>query len=86
MRVVIPAGLAFARSVAQRPELNLYVAGQAAPEPGRHLPGRGHRAGQRLSHRSPVGNSYTAGLPADVVAHLQTIAAETVRDFDAGRR
>ena len=33
---------------------------------------------------SPIGNAYTAGLPADVAAHLQTIAAETVRDFEAG--
>jgi hypothetical protein len=33
-----------------------------------------------------MGNSYTAGLPADVAAHLQAIAAETVRDFEADAR
>lgn len=35
---------------------------------------------------SPVGNTYTAGLPADVATHLQTVATETVREFEAARR
>jgi len=30
---------------------------------------------------SPVGNTYTAGLPADVAAHLQATAWETVQSF-----
>ena len=34
-----------------------------------------------LFKTSPVGNPYTAGLPADVAAHLQTVAWETVQAF-----
>ena len=82
---VVPAGLAFARSVARRPELNLYVPDKRHPS----LAGTYLAAATVLAsvyRIDPVGNGYTAGLPADVVAHLQTIAAETVRDFDAGRR
>jgi hypothetical protein len=30
---------------------------------------------------SPVGNRYTAGLPADVAAHLQATAWESVQAF-----
>jgi len=31
--------------------------------------------------QSPVGNTYAAGLPADVTAHLQATAWETVQAF-----
>lgn len=82
---VVPAGLAFARSVARRPELNLYVPDKRHPS----LAGTYLAAATVLAsvyRINPVGNSYTAGLPADVVAHLQATAAETVREFDAGRR
>jgi hypothetical protein len=82
---VVPAGLAFARSVAKRPEVNLYVADKRHPS----LAGTYLAAATVLAavyRVNPVGSSYTAGLPADVAAHLQGIAAETVRDFDAGAR
>jgi hypothetical protein len=32
---------------------------------------------------NPVGNKYTAGLPADVAAHLQAVAWETAQTFHA---
>jgi hypothetical protein len=32
---------------------------------------------------SPVGSKYTAGLPPDVAAHLQTVAWESSRAFHA---
>ena len=32
---------------------------------------------------SPVGLKYTAGLPADVAAHLQAVAWETSQSFHA---
>jgi hypothetical protein len=35
-----------------------------------------------LLGKSPVGNAYTAGLPADVAAHLQQVAWETVREYE----
>ena len=34
-----------------------------------------------LFKKSPVGNTYTAGLPADVAQHLQSVAWETVQSF-----
>jgi hypothetical protein len=34
-----------------------------------------------LFRKSPVGLSYTAGLPADVAKHLQEMAWETVGEF-----
>ena len=77
---VIPAGLAFARSVAQKPDLNLYVADKRHPGlAGTYLAACTTYAA--LFKRSPVGSSYTAGLPADVARHLQTVAWETVGSF-----
>lgn len=32
---------------------------------------------------NPIGNTYTAGLPADVATHLQTVAWETAQKFHA---
>jgi hypothetical protein len=32
---------------------------------------------------NPVGNKYTAGLPADVAAHLQAVAWETAQKYHA---
>jgi hypothetical protein len=69
---VVPAGPAFARSIAKRPDLNLYVADKRHPSPaGTYLAACTVLAS--VYRINPVGNSYTAGLPADVVAHLQGI-------------
>jgi hypothetical protein len=78
--LVIPAGLAFARSIAQKPELNLYVADKRHPTlAGTYLAACTSYA--TLYKRSPVGNTYTAGLDADTAKHLQTVAWETVQDY-----
>ena len=77
---VVPAGLAFARSIAKRPDVNLYIADKRHPT----LAGTYLGACTVLASvygRSPVGNAYTAGLPADVAAHLQAVAWETVQAF-----
>ena len=77
---VVPAGLAFARSIAKRPELNLYEADKRHPS----LMGTYLAACTVLASvygPSPVGNRYTAGLPADVAAHLQAVAWETVQAY-----
>ena len=77
---VVPAGLAFARSVAKRPELNLYEADKRHPS----LMGTYLAACTVLASvygPSPVGNRYSAGLPADVAAHLQAVAWETVQAY-----
>ena len=77
---IVPAGLAFARSIAKRPELNLYEADKRHPS----LMGTYLAACTVLASvygPSPVGNRYTAGLPADVAAHLQAVAWETVQAY-----
>ena len=77
---IVPAGLAFARSIAKRPDLNLYVADKRHPS----LMGTYLAACTVLASvygPSPVGNRYSAGLPADVAAHLQAMAWETVQAY-----
>jgi hypothetical protein len=77
---VIPAGLAFARSVAQRPDLNLYAPDKRHPSlAGTYLAAATSYAA--LFKRSPVGSSYTAGLDPAVARHLQTVAWDTVQAY-----
>ena len=80
--LVVPAGLAFAASVAKRPELNLYVADKRHPSlAGTYLAACTVLAS--VYKANPVGLKYTAGLPADVAAHLQAVAWETSQAFHA---
>ncbi|MGA8391624.1 MAG: hypothetical protein WB775_05755, partial [Burkholderiaceae bacterium] len=77
-----PAGLAFAKSVALKPNLDLYVADKRHPSlAGTYLAACTVYAS--LFGKSPVGNAYTAGLPADVAAHLQQVAWETSQEYAA---
>ena len=77
---VIPAGLAFARSVRQRPELNLYAPDKRHPSlAGTYLAASTVYAA--LFKKSPVGLMYNAGLSPEVARHLQTVAWETVQDY-----
>jgi hypothetical protein len=77
---VIPAGLAFARSIAQRPDLNLYVADKRHPSlMGTYLSACTVYAS--LFKKSPVGLKYTAGLDEATATFLQTMAWETVQDY-----
>jgi hypothetical protein len=79
---VVPAGLAFAKSVARKPELELYVSDKRHPSlAGTYLAACTVYAS--LFGKSPVGNAYTAGLPADVAAHLQQVAWETAQEYGA---
>jgi hypothetical protein len=75
---IVPAGPAFAASVAKRPDVNLYAPDKRHPA-GTYLGAAVVMAS--LFKKSPVGNTYTAGLPADVAQHLQTVAWETVQSF-----
>lgn len=78
--MVIPAGLAFARSVAQRPELELYNPDKRHPSAaGSYLSALTTYA--TLFGRSPVGFNYTGGLSADVARHLQNVAWDTVQAY-----
>ncbi len=77
---VVPAGPAFALSIAKRPDINLYIADKRHPSlAGTYLGAATVYAA--LFKRSPVGLGYTAGLPADVAKHLQEVAWETVQSF-----
>jgi hypothetical protein len=77
---VVPAGPAFAASIAKRPDINLYAPDKRHPSlAGTYLGAAVTMA--TLFKKSPVGNSYTAGLPADVAQHLQAVAWDTVQSF-----
>lgn len=78
--LVIPAGLAFARAIAKRPELDLYAVDKRHPSlAGTYLASCVVFAA--LTGRSPVGNSYHADLDAPIAQFLQTVAWETTLDY-----
>lgn len=78
--LVIPAGLAFAKAIATRPDVELYEADKRHPSlAGTYLAAATVYA--TLYRRSPVGLSYTAGLPRDVATLLQTAAWESVQEY-----
>src|SRR5262249_9981932 len=78
--LVIPAGLAFARSLARQPELNLYAPDKRHPSlAGTYLAACVVFAA--LTGKSPVGNSYLAGIDAATARFLQEVAWETVQDY-----
>jgi hypothetical protein len=80
--LVIPAGLAFARAIAGRPELELYQPDLRHPTlPGTYLAACTTWAA--LTKKSPVGNSYTAGLAPELATYLQKTAWETVQAYYA---
>lgn len=77
---VIPAGLAFARSIERRPDVNLYVPDKRHPSlAGTYLVACTVLAS--VYGVSPVGNTYTAGLDPAVARHLQEAAWQTATSF-----
>lgn len=78
--LVIPVGLAFERSIMLRPEINLYSHDKRHPSlAGTYLSAVVTYA--TLFNNNPVGLKYTAGLPQDVVDHLQKIARDSVNEY-----
>ena len=78
--LVIPAGLAFARSIAVKPEVNLYAPDKRHPSvEGTYLSAATTYA--TLFNKSPVGLKFAAGLKPEVAAHLQQVAWETVQQY-----
>ena len=78
--LVIPAGLAFARAIAQRPGLVLHVADKRHPTPaGTYLAAATTYAA--LTGKSPAGLKFTASVDPETAAFLQTVAWETVADY-----
>jgi hypothetical protein len=77
---VIPAGLAFARSISKKPELNLYAPDKRHPSlAGTYLAACTVYAS--LFRKSPVGLKYLAGLDEATATHLQTMAWDTVQEY-----
>src|SRR3954470_18771721 len=77
---VVPVGLAFAKSIERRPELNLYAADKRHPSlAGTYLAATTLYAA--LFKRSPVGLKYAAGLDEATAKHLQSVAWDTVQDY-----
>jgi hypothetical protein len=78
--LVIPAGLAFARSAGKQPELNLYAPDKRHPSlAGTYLAACVVFAA--LTGKSPVGNSYLAAIDAPTAKFLQEVAWETVQEY-----
>lgn len=78
--LVIPAGLAFAKSLAQHPSINLYAPDKRHPSvEGTYLSAATTYA--TLFNKSPVGLSFTAGLPTEVARHLQQVAWDTTQQY-----
>ena len=78
--LVIPAGLAFAKAISKRPDLELYQPDKRHPSmAGTYLAACTIYAA--LYGKSPVGNSYTAGLNANTADFLQSVAWETVQEY-----
>ncbi|CAD5373285.1 conserved exported hypothetical protein [Rubrivivax sp. A210] len=78
--LVIPAGLAFAKAIARKPEIELYESDKRHPSlAGTYLATCTVYA--TLYRKSPVGNSYTAGLAPELAALLQQAAWDTVQEY-----
>ena len=77
---VIPTGLAFARAIAARPDVELYAADKRHPSvAGTYLAACTTYA--TLVGRSPVGLAYTAGLQPALAVALQQAAWDTVQAY-----
>ena len=78
--LVVPAGLAFARAIAKRPDLELYAKDKRHPSlAGTYLGAATTYAAIR--GKSPVGSTYTAGLDPELATFLQTMAWEAVKEY-----
>jgi hypothetical protein len=78
--MVIPAGLAFAKAIERKPDLELYQADKRHPSlAGTYLASCATYAA--LFRKSPVGATYTAGLPADTAKLLQQAAWDAAQDY-----
>jgi hypothetical protein len=80
--LVVPAGYAFANSVAKRPDVSLIIADKRHPTlAGTYLAACTVLAS--IYRVNPIGNKYSGGLSPEVVTHLQTVAWETSQAFHA---
>jgi hypothetical protein len=80
--LVIPAGLAFAKAIGKRSDLELYQPDKRHPSLiGTYLAACTTYAA--IYGKSPVGNTYIAGIDPDTAKILQTVAWESVQEYFA---
>jgi len=80
--MVIPAGLAFAKAISKRPEMELYQPDKRHPSQlGTYL--AACTTYSSIYGKSAVGNTYMAGIDAETAKFLQTVAWETVQEYFA---
>ena len=78
--LVIPAGLAFAKAIAKKPGIQLYVADKRHPSKlGTYLSACTIYAA--LYNKSPAGLSYTFGIDPETASFLQEVAWETAQEY-----
>lgn len=78
--LVVPAGLAFAKSVAARPDISLYIADKRHPTLAGSYLAAATMYGA-LFKASPVESRYTAGLDPATARFLRTTAWDTVQGY-----
>ena len=77
---VVPVGLAFAKAIARRPDLNLYAADKRHPSiAGTYL--AASTVYGSVFKKNPIDLKYTAGLDQPTAIHLQATAWDTVQDY-----
>ena len=75
-----PAGLAFAKAIARRPDLEFYQPDKRHPSLiGTYL--AACTAYAAVFKRSPVGNAYAAGIDPATARFLQQTAQDTVQEY-----
>jgi hypothetical protein len=80
--LVIPAGLAFAKAIGKRPDLEFYQPDNRHPSLiGTYLAACTTYAA--VYGKSPVGNAYMAGIDPGTAKFLQSVALDTVREYYA---
>jgi hypothetical protein len=77
--LIIPAGLAFSKSMQLHPEINLYADDKHPSREGTYLAAA--TIYTSIFQTSPVGNTYEFGLESEVRKKLQRIAWETYLEY-----
>ena len=77
--LIIPAGLAFSRSIHSHPEIDLYADDKHPSREGTYLAAATIYAS--VFQTSPVGNTYKYGIGSEVRKKLQRIAWETYLEY-----
>jgi hypothetical protein len=77
--LVVPAGLAFANSIAKRPDIELYQTDKRHPSlAGSYLAAATVYAS--LFKKNPIESNYTGGLDVETAKFLRSVAWETVQE------